>query len=740
MSRIESASPTEQSQTDAIAAKTAEPLISLEADFGEDGRFGRRILEVTAANVQVTETGGAVSFQIPIADVKSARNEPMVGGGQLEITTKTGEIVPVIAYSLTVAAKFSEAARGIEQLAKGEPLSINLKQERVRCAKCNRLLPEKDGICPACVNRRKTFLRVSGYLKPYRKQALSLALLSLVTTLINLVPPQLQGAIIDSITGSLRQGIRTPDLSFLGLMMSIWVVMVVLATVVQILTGRLIAFLAGNIASDLRASVYRAIEFLQVAYFDKKQVGAITSRVTQDTDRIWGFLVDGLPYVVSNALMLLGIVGFLFLTNVKLALAVLLPVPIVVFISAVFWKPISQMFFRVGQKWARFHMHLNESLTGIRVVKAFAKEDHEYHKFTVRNKELRDAGVHADTKWYTVFGAMTLFTSLGALINWGVGGAMVYRGEMSLGDFVKVNSLITLVYGPLQWFGQLNQWFSRAMAGAERIFEIIDAESEHAKLKGIEHPIVGEVNFENVRFGYDKSNPVLKGINFVAKPGEMIGLVGKSGAGKSTTINLLCRFYEPDAGSIKIDGIDYREMDLQDMRHQVGVVLQEPFLFNGSIQENIAYGKPGASFEEVIAAAKAANAHNFILGKPDGYDTMVGEKGSKLSGGERQRISIARAILHDPRILILDEATSSVDVETEKQIQEAIGRLIQGRTTFAIAHRLSTLRNASRLIVLEKGEIVEIGTHAELMEKKGVFYHLVETQSAVTQIIGIGAG
>ncbi|HEX5323470.1 MAG TPA: ABC transporter ATP-binding protein, partial [Capsulimonadaceae bacterium] len=296
-----------------------------------------------------------------------------------------------------------------------------------------------------------------------------------------------------------------------------------------------------------------------------------------------------------------------------------------------------------------------------------------------------------------------------------------------------------LIYGPLQWFAQVNNWFSRAMAGAERIFEVMDTDPEPYNREGVSHPITGEVMFEDVRFGYDKSNPVLKGINFTAKPGDMIGLVGKSGAGKSTTINLICRFYEPDAGAIKIDGSDYRNVSLQDMRRQIGIVLQEPFLFNGTISENIAYGKPGASLEEIMEAAKAANAHSFILSKPDGYDTMVGERGAKLSGGERQRVSIARAILHDPRILILDEATSSVDVETEKQIQEAIGRLISGRTTFAIAHRLSTLRNATKLVVLDKGEIVEMGTHAELMEKKGEFYKLVETQSAVTQIIGLGA-
>ncbi len=709
----------------------AEVLVRLNGDVSDTGIFGNRILEVTNQAVRVAESNGTVSLLIPISDIKSARNEPLVGGGRLEVTTKSGEILPIISYSLTVAAQFSEAARGIEQLAKGESLLINLKTERTRCVKCNRLLPEKDGICPACVNRGKTFLRIARFLLPYRKQVIALASLSLGTTIINLLPPFLQGAIIDKVLTTHK------NINILAWYMLAWLGVIVIATFIQVASGRLISFLAGHVASDLRRDIYRAIEFLQLSYFDKKQVGAITSRVTQDTDRVWGFLVDGMPYVVSNALLLAGITIFLFLTNWRLALCVLAPMPVVVLISAIFWKPVSQMFFRVGQKWARFHMHLNESLSGIRVVKAFAKEDAEFAKFQRRNQELRDAGVRADTKWYTIFGYMTFFTAMGGLINWTVGGYMVYNNTLTLGNFIKVNSYLMLIYGPLQWFGQLNNWFSRAMAGAERIFEVIDSESEQYAKETAAFPIVGEVQFDNVRFGYDKSNPVLKGLSFTAKPGDMIGLVGKSGAGKSTTINLICRFYEPDAGRILIDGVASTQLSLQDMRHQIGVVLQEPFLFNGTIAENISYGKSDASFEEIVEAAKAANAHNFVLSKPDGYDTMVGERGSKLSGGERQRISIARAILHNPRILILDEATSSVDVETEKQIQEAIGRLIQGRTTFAIAHRLSTLRNATRLIVLDKGEIVETGTHAELMESKGVFYHLVETQTQANEIIGI---
>lgn len=709
-----------------------ELLVQLEGDYAEGAAFGSRLLEVTAQVVRVREMNGTITFQIPLSEIKEARNEPLVGGGRLEITAKNGDFFPILTYSSTVSAKFSEAARGIEQLSKGEPLSINLKQERTRCLKCDRLLPEKDGVCPACVNRTKTMGRIAQYLKPYRKQAIALTLLSLVMTGLSLAPPAIQGALID--------GVLTPHrhLGLLWSLTALWLLTLALNAGLQIVNGRLIAFLAGSIAADLRSSLYRAIEFLQLSYFDKKQIGAITSRVTQDTDRVWGFLVDGLPYLVTNALLIVCLGIFMLTVNVKLTLCILAPLPLVLLVSALFWKPVSQMYHRVGQKWARFHMHLNESLTGIRVVKAFAQENLENHKFLQRNQELRDAGVQADNRWFTVFGALTFFTSLGGLINWSVGGYMVYRGQLTLGDFWKMHQFLGLIYGPMMWFAQVNNWFGRAMAGADRIFEVMDTEKEAYTRSTTCPSIVGEVTFDHVRFGYDKSNPILKDMNFTVKPGEMIGLVGKSGAGKSTTINLLCRFYEPDAGRILIDGVDYRDMELQAMRRQIGIVLQEPFLFNGTIAENIAYGKPGAPLEEIMEAARAANAHNFILSKPDGYNTLVGERGAKLSGGERQRVSIARAILHNPRILILDEATSSVDVETEKQIQEAIGRLIQGRTTFAIAHRLSTLRNASRLIVMEKGQIVEIGTHAELMEKRGVFHNLVETQSQVTQIIGAG--
>lgn len=708
-------------------------LATLEADLTEEARFGHRILSVTHENVLVCDPEGKELLCVPIADLKGARNEPLVSGGRLMLSAKTGQEIIAITYSQTRAHLFSEVARGIEQLAEGKAFEINLKKEKTRCDGCGRLLPEKDGVCPYCVNRGRTLLRIMQFLRPYSRQATLLVGVSLMSTLINLVPPRLQAHILD------EYRLGNNDISTLFATLGLWVLIVAAGSVLQIVSGRTNTWIACHISSDLRTTVYRAIEFLHLNYFDKKPLGAIGSRVTQDTDRVWGFLVDGLPFFVNNGLTLVAVAVLIFLVNPMLALAILIPVPLVALISTRAWKPVSALFFRVSQKWGRVHMHLSESLNGIRVVKSFAKEDHEFERFKKRSEELRDAAAKADMTWYTAFGLMSFCVAMGTVIHWSLGGWMLFTNQITLGQFVMVHMYLGLVYGPLQWFAQLNNWFSRAMAGAERIFEIMDMTPEPAHLGGLTPLLEGGVEFENVRFGYDKSNPVINGVSFKVQPGEMIGLVGHSGAGKSTTINLVARFYEPDAGTIKIDGVDYRELDLRGLRSQIGIVLQEPFLFHGTIAENIRYGNPDASFEEVMAAAKAANAHDFILSKPDGYDTLTGERGSRLSGGEKQRISIARAILHNPRILILDEATSSVDVETERAIQEATQHLIAGRTVFAIAHRLSTLRNANRLIVLERGQIAEIGTHEELMAKKGAFYKLVMTQTQLNEVIGIGA-
>jgi ATP-binding cassette, subfamily B, bacterial len=555
----------------------------------------------------------------------------------------------------------------------------------------------------------------------------------LIGTLVQLAPPYITGQIIDRVL--------TPraDRTLLYWLVGGLAAVRLISAATEMVHGQITAFLAGRITADIRAQLYQRLERLSLSFYDKKQVGAIMSRMTQDADRIWGFLVDGLPYVMTNTLMLIGILSFTLWMNWKLALMVFSPAPVVILVGALFWKRMSQAFHKVGQKWGKFNSLLNESISGIRVVKAFAQEDREMDRFKQRSDALAEAGIRADSFWYMLFGCMSFLTGLGAIIAWLGGGLEVVAGKMTLGTLVAFNGYLWLFFGPLQWFSQVNNWLSRAFAGAERVFEVIDTPTEvYESASSVPMPAIrGDIEFRDVRFGYDKSNPVLKGVSLTVKQGEMIGLVGKSGVGKTTLINLICRFYEANAGQILIDGVDIREISLKDLRHQIGIVLQEPFLFNGTIANNIAYGKPGASLEEIMDAARAANAHNFILGKPDGYDTQVGERGSKLSGGEKQRVSIARAILHDPRILILDEATSSVDVETEKQLQEAIQRLVTGRTTFAIAHRLSTLRNATRLIVLDEGKIAEEGSHQELLDKKGIFYKLVEVQSEASRIIAV---
>jgi ATP-binding cassette subfamily B protein len=316
------------------------------------------------------------------------------------------------------------------------------------------------------------------------------------------------------------------------------------------------------------------------------------------------------------------------------------------------------------------------------------------------------------------------------LTLWLFGGWKVIRGELTLGIVVSFYGYILLFYGPLQWFGQASSWMTQAFTGAQRIFEILDEPKElYDAPDSVPMPTIqGRVTFRSVRFGYERGCTALRDIDLDVTPGEMIGVAGKSGAGKTTAMNLLCRFYDVTAGAIEIDGVDIRRIRLRDLREQIGIVPQEPLLFSGTIAENIGYGRPGAPFVEIVKAAKAANAHEFIIQKPEGYDSQVGERGLSLSGGERQRLAIARAILRDPRILILDEATSSVDVGSEKLIQEAIGRLAQNRTSFVVAHRLSTIRNADRVMVLDGGRLLELGGHEDLMARRGLFYEMVRLQ------------
>lgn len=726
-----------------LLAPGEDELIRVSADVRGDGRYGARWIVVTDKRIVIISEDAADDVvQIPIEQVASARTDPLVGGGRLEIERKANPTA-FVPYSNSMAVKFSEVARGIEQLRKQEPFQIDSQLERTRCEKCGRLLPEKDGICPACIQRLATLRRIGSYLMPYKWRAALLAMASLIGTLTEILPPLITRHIVDdALVPAKGSTIGMEErLTLLGWFVLGLVGVRLLGWGAEWVHGWTVTWLGARVTADIRSRLYRQLELLSLQFYDKRQVGAVMSRVTRDAGRLQDFLVDGMPYLIINGLMIVGILVFLFLMSWRLTLYILLPIPILLAWGVLFWRRMRRYFHKWDQRWSDLMSTVNETLSGIRVVKAFAQEIREVASFNKRNKVLRRIAVRTEINWEIFFATSSLVTSLGVLIIWLFGGIEMFKGEFSIGKLLAFYGFMWLVYGPIQWFGQVNNWMTRAFAGAERIFEVIDTPPEaYDDADAVPMPnIEGRIDFQKVTFGYDKSKPVLHEINLEVTPGEMVGLVGKSGVGKTTTVNLISRFYDVDHGAIEIDGVDNRKIRLEDLRSQIGIVAQEPFLFSGSISENIGYGKPGASFEELMDAAQAANAHNFIVAKPDGYDTQVGERGNNLSGGEKQRIAIARAILHNPRILILDEATSSVDVETEKQIQEAVARLTKGRTTIAIAHRLSTLRNANRLVVLEEGRIVEVGTHSELMEKRGVFYDLVQLQRQTSEIIAVKA-
>jgi len=591
--------------------------------------------------------------------------------------------------------------------------------------------PIRDAQALVAGNDVAVLWRLLGYLRPYRGQVAFGMASAAVLTLLSLVPPYLTGWLIDEVVRPVQAGTR----GLADVRETAWWIVGAIAgahLLRQLCAWarlRWMAILGEHVARDLRTELYEHLQKLSLAFYSRKKTGSLITRVTADTDRLWEFLALGVVDVSLAVIQLVGLGAVLLYLDWKLGLVMVLPIPLLCVWVYVHGERMNELFLRAWRKWSRVTDVVADTIPGMRVVKAFHQEQREKGRFGERNQAATDEFNRIHDTWTSFWPALMLAVRAMIVAVWvfavprllGPGEA---PGTLSSGTFVAFLLYLTMFMPPIEIIGQIARIMNRATSSAHRIFEVLDTEPQVVDRSAAVRlePVQGAVRFENVAFGYDGVRQVIRGVSFDVKPGEVIGLVGPSGGGKTTVTNLIARFYDPTAGRLTIDGVDLRDLDQGHYRRQIGMVLQDPYLFHGTVLENITYGKHDASLDEAVAAARAANAHDFVCQLPHGYETLVGERGHTLSGGERQRISIARAILHDPRILILDEATSSVDTETEYKIQEALDRLVAGRTVFAIAHRLSTLRRATRLFVIEDGKLTEQGTHAELLALSGGTY------------------
>lgn len=582
----------------------------------------------------------------------------------------------------------------------------------------------------------KYLIRLVKIAKPYWGYLIISVISLLAITGLNLLGPWL----IRNLIGVITNINKYPNAQDYIIKISLLLIISYIAGIIfQFLRGYFSHYAAWNLVADVRMMVYDKLQNLSFRYFLDKQTGQLMSRVVNDTANLEMLIAHAVPDLLSNFLILLGIMIILFTINTTLALLSLIPIPFLLLSSTYFAKKIMPIFRKAQRAIADLNADLQDNLSGIREIQLFNKQEKEYEK--IKDKVYKHIfSLLSALKLSAVFHPTVGFlSSLGNLIVVSIGGIMALKGKVLVQDIVGFLLYLNMFYQPINALSQILENLQQALAGAERVFEVLETESEvKEKENAIElENVKGKITFENVSFSYNSEIPVLKNISFEIKPGEMVAFVGPTGVGKTTIMYLINRFFDPNSGSIKIDDIDIRDVTLKSLHKNISMVMQDVFLFNGTIFENIAYGKEDATLEEVISAAKIACAHDFIMELPEGYHTQIGERGVKLSGGQKQRLAIARAVLKNAPILILDEATSSVDTETEREIQRAINNLAGTRTILIIAHRLSTVKKADKIIVLKDGEIVEIGNHDELIQRKGLYYKLCSIQFIEEKIVDI---
>ena len=614
------------------------------------------------------------------------------------------------------------------------------EQFNAKCPKCGTVYPDQDlRICENCSKRKGMIFRLLAYFKPFKLQLITVLICMLATSAISLLSPIISGQILfdqviskptfsetgEQITGKLH------ELKYVYVLVGVMIGMALLQLFVGIMQNRANAHMSTRVTKKMKNDIFSAMCGLSISYFNQNPTGRLVNRVNYDAVKIRNFYIDGVPHLIVNALNFIGLTVFLFMINWKLTLIVFIPVPIIVIIFKTMLPKLWRSYSKQYRRSSSLNAMLNDTLTGVRVVKAFAKEAEETNRFYQYSSRLYEANLQTNIISICIFPIVGLLIGMSSTAIWGFGGIEVMGGTMTYGELTTYLSYIGMIFGPLNFFTTFTNLLTDTINSAERMFEVVDMIPE---ITDVKEPVViddikGDIVFNNVCFHYSPNRPILKDVSFHIKAGDHVGLVGHTGSGKSTMANLITRMYDVISGTITIDGVDIKNIELQSLRKNIAIVSQEIFIFRGSIAENIRYARPEASMAEVIEAAKAANAHDFIMALPEGYETMVGIGSRSLSGGERQRVSIARALLLKPSLLILDEATAAMDTETERLISEAIDKLVQGKTTISIAHRLATLKNCNYLMAIENGKIAEMGTEEELMEKKGVYYKLWTLQT-----------